>query len=336
MHFPFHHTKDAYNTLRYSGPESLVILAELNSFVLDYVLRARMTTNLNLFYLYQLPVPRLTEKDPAFAPIVSRAAKLICTTPEFDDLAREVGLASHTNGATDTAARAQLRAELDGLVAHLYGLTEEEFAYILTTFPLVDQPVKDAVLEAFRTLAPKPSDPEIAALLAAGENAKVEFKSSARWDLRENKKNPVMEQVILKTVAAFLNSDGGTLLLGVSDDGSVLGLEHDYQTLKKQNADGYELFLGELVVDPLRQRSQSFPQILLPRSIREADLQDRHRSRAARGLGERRERTNISTSVAATQRADLPRKKQSNTARHAGRHENASRIVNRPAFGQHR
>jgi predicted HTH transcriptional regulator len=76
----------------------------------------------------------------------------------------------------------------------------------------------------------------------------VEFKSSARWDLRENKKNPVLEQVILKTVAAFLNTDGGTLLLGVSDEGAVLGLEHDYQTLQKKNADGYELFLTELLL----------------------------------------------------------------------------------------
>ena len=180
------------------------------------------TINVNMFYVYQLPIPRLTEKDPEFAPIVARAAKLICTTPEFDDLAREVGLGSHKNGVTAAAARAQLRAELDSLVAHLYGLTEEEFAYVLTTFPLVDQPVKDAALAAFRAFAPKPGDPEIAALLMAGENAKVRIKSSARWDLRENKKNPVMEQVILKTVAAFLNSDGGTLLLGVSDDGTVL------------------------------------------------------------------------------------------------------------------
>jgi len=108
--------------------------------------------------------------------------------------------------------------------------------------------VKDAALEAFRALAPKPGDPEIAALLAAGENAKLEFKSSARWDLRENKKNPAMEQVILKTVAAFLNSEGGTLLLGVSDDNAVLGLEHDYQTLQRKNADGYELFLGDLLL----------------------------------------------------------------------------------------
>ena len=73
---------------------------------------------------------------------------------------------SHAEGVTEPAARATLRAELDGLVAHLYGLTEDEFAYILTTFPLVAQPVKDATLEAFRTFKPKPGDPEIAALLA--------------------------------------------------------------------------------------------------------------------------------------------------------------------------
>ncbi len=41
-------------------------------------------------------------------------------------------------------------AELDGLVAHLYGLTEEELSYILTTFPIVPQPVKDSALEAYR------------------------------------------------------------------------------------------------------------------------------------------------------------------------------------------
>jgi hypothetical protein len=231
-----------------SGTELLYVTGVLNSFVFDFLLRQRVSANITMFYIYQLPVPRLTEKDPAFKPIVSRAAKLICMTPEFDDLAREVGLGSHAEGVTDPAARAALRAELDGLVAHLYGLTEDEFAYILTTFPLVAQPVKDAALEAFRVLAPKPGDPEISALLAAGESAKVEFKSSARWDLRENRKNPAMEQVILKTVAAFLNSDGGTLLLGVSDDGSVLGLEHDYQTLQKKNADGYELFLGDLLL----------------------------------------------------------------------------------------
>ncbi|MBF2007522.1 MAG: hypothetical protein IGS49_19205 [Chlorogloeopsis fritschii C42_A2020_084] len=49
--------------------------------------------------------------------------------------------------------KAKLRAELDGMIAHLYGLTEEEFAYILTTFPLVPEQVKQDALEAYRTFA---------------------------------------------------------------------------------------------------------------------------------------------------------------------------------------
>nr|MBP7420078.1 hypothetical protein [Burkholderiaceae bacterium] len=79
-----------------------------------------------------------------------RAARLICTTPEFDDLAKSVGLKGHRDGATDTAERAKLRAELDGLVAHLYGLSEEEFTHILGTFPLVAEPAKVAALNAWR------------------------------------------------------------------------------------------------------------------------------------------------------------------------------------------
>ena len=116
---------------------------------------------------------RLTAVDAAFGPIVKRAAQLICTTPEFDALAKEVAplfvgdevtsliskpktksepphIVSYKDiGVTDPAERARLRAELDGLIAHLYGLTETEFAHILTTFPLVAQPVKDAALEMF-------------------------------------------------------------------------------------------------------------------------------------------------------------------------------------------
>ncbi|MFZ3140425.1 hypothetical protein [Polaromonas sp.] len=51
---------------------------------------------------------------------------------------------------TDPTERARLRAELDGLAAHLYGLTEAEFAHILATFPLVAQPVKVAAHHACR------------------------------------------------------------------------------------------------------------------------------------------------------------------------------------------
>lgn len=103
-----------------------------------------------MFYIYQLPVPRLTKADRPFQKIVERAAKLICTTPEFDDLAAEVGLGSHTNGITDEVQRAQLRAELDGIIAHLYHLTETEFAHILQTFPIVPEATKIMALNAYR------------------------------------------------------------------------------------------------------------------------------------------------------------------------------------------
>ena len=136
-----------------AGAELLYATAVMNSFVTDAMLRNKVTTNINMFFIYQLPVPRLMAKDKAFGPIVERAARLICTTAEFDDLAKEVGLGSHKKGASEPAERARIRAELDGLIAHLYGLTEEEFAYILTTFPLVPDPVKVAAHNAYRDVA---------------------------------------------------------------------------------------------------------------------------------------------------------------------------------------
>ena len=71
-------------------------------------------------------------------------------TPVYDGLAQDVGLQNHQDGATDPAERARLRAELDGLVAHLYGLSEAEFTHILGTFPLVPEPTKLAALNAWR------------------------------------------------------------------------------------------------------------------------------------------------------------------------------------------
>jgi hypothetical protein len=84
---------------------------------------------------------------------MSRAARLVYTMPEFDDLAKEVGLKNYKDGATDPAERARLRAELDGLIAHLYGITDEEFAHILTTFPIVAEEVKAAALQAYHDVS---------------------------------------------------------------------------------------------------------------------------------------------------------------------------------------
>ena len=248
---------DSRSSRLVSNADLLLLAAVFNSFVFDAIIRMKVTANMNFFFVYSTQVP--IKGSALESSIVDRAARLICTTPEFDDLAKEVGLAPHPKqppvaplpqgegvkyGVIDPAERAKLRAELDGMVAHLYGLTEEEFTHILSTFPLVDQTVKDAALEAYKTFAPKTADEQVAALISQGESATLEFKSSARWDIQQNQVNKALEAVVVKTVAAFLNSEGGTLLIGVDDHGNILGLQHDYQTLaKKPDRDGYENWL---------------------------------------------------------------------------------------------
>jgi hypothetical protein len=118
---------------------SCFLLTIMNSFVLDYVIRQKVQVNVSLFHLYQLPVPRLQAGNPYFDAFAPRAARLTCTTHHFADLWHEVmGEAwDESKGATDEDERQQLRNEIDALVAHLYGLSREDFAHILGTFPLV-------------------------------------------------------------------------------------------------------------------------------------------------------------------------------------------------------
>jgi hypothetical protein len=85
--------------------------------------------------------------------------------------------------------------------------------------------------------------------IAQDEGQTIEFKSSFRWDYKQEKENrPAIEGEIIKTVAAFLNSDGGVLMIGVSDDKTVLGLEPDYRTItSKPNKDGFLLTLQQVL-----------------------------------------------------------------------------------------
>lgn len=80
-------------------------------------------------------------------------------------------------------------------------------------------------------------------IIDKGENDQIEFKSSLRWDYRQEKANKVLEKVIVKTISAFLNTDGGMLFIGVDDDGNILGLDNDYECLSKNNRDGFLLTL---------------------------------------------------------------------------------------------
>ena len=81
---------------------------------------------------------------------------------------------------------------------------------------------------------------DVRKLISHGESSTLEFKSTFRWDIKQSKFNKQLVFVILKTIAGFMNNSGGTLLIGVDDDGKIIGLEKDYQNLKKKDRDGFE------------------------------------------------------------------------------------------------
>ena len=90
-------------------------------------------------------------------------------------------------------------------------------------------------------------EPDIPSLLRGGEGERAEFKASARWDLKLGKMNTELEDTIAKTIAGFMNHRGGTLVIGVADSGEIVGLERDYQTLKRKDRDGFEQFVISLL-----------------------------------------------------------------------------------------
>jgi len=205
---------------RYPKPaEAVYITSVFASLACDFVIRKKVTNNMNFFYMKTLPIPRLGSgdaKDAAFFwPVVARALRLICTTNEYAALWAEVfpelpadtltalrtapaaygpaheqalrqrlaegygtleatwtpacGLHDRKPDRRDDGDRAQTRAELDALIAHLYGLTKAEFAYILDTFPVLrrkeliafgEYQSKRKALEEFERFQPKPQPAE--------------------------------------------------------------------------------------------------------------------------------------------------------------------------------
>ncbi|HZK09089.1 MAG TPA: ATP-binding protein [Bacteroidales bacterium] len=87
-------------------------------------------------------------------------------------------------------------------------------------------------------------------LISLGESNSLEFKSTFRWNLYQNKKNPAIEHTALKTMAAFMNSAGGDLLIGVEDNGNILGIEMD----QFDNTDKFLLHVWALIKSSMGQQ----------------------------------------------------------------------------------
>lgn len=156
--------------------------------------------------------------------------------------------------------------EIDDLVYQLYGLTEEDIREIelwyCRRYPKLAEAqglvaeVKEKYashLKRCQRILEKPpsywrSNP-IFELIAQGESYKLEFKETLEHDVRENRQNRELNKAILKTIAAFLNAEGGAILIGVSDSGEIKGINRDLQYVRGNNRDGFEQKLRSLIND---------------------------------------------------------------------------------------
>jgi SAM-dependent methyltransferase len=88
-------------------------------------------------------------------------------------------------------------------------------------------------------------------IITSGETEEVEFKSSLRYDFIKGTANKDLEQVIVRTIVGFMNSEkGGTLLIGVKDDNTILGLQKDYNTFnERKNKDGFQNQLTNIILE---------------------------------------------------------------------------------------
>ena len=128
---------------------------------------------------------------------------------------------------------------------------EAQFSHYQDILALAEQveELRARLARAFTDFTPE----RLAAIIDAGEGDSVEFKSTMRWNLHADRSDKKIENGCLKTVAGYLNADGGVLLVGVADDGEVIGLGKDhFQTEDKMLLHWVNLIKAHLGAEFLR------------------------------------------------------------------------------------
>lgn len=113
---------------------------------------------------------------------------------------------------------------------------------------------------------------DIISLITSGENATLEFKSTLSWDIRQGKQSSALKKVIAKTLSGFMNAQGGILLIGVNDQGEVLGLETDFNALRRGSKHKDEDFFRQALVNIVSKHLGSvYHQYIQPQFIETSD-----------------------------------------------------------------
>ena len=142
-------TPDGVETAAYRE-NACLLAACLNSFALDYVARQKVQgQHLNWFVVEQLPVLSVDAYDRPFGATTARALvrdhglRLTYTAHDMAPFAHDLGYDAPPF-PWDDEERRHLRARLDALYFHLYGLSREDASYVLDTFPIVRREDKRA------------------------------------------------------------------------------------------------------------------------------------------------------------------------------------------------
>ncbi len=151
-------------------------------------------------------------------------------------------------------------ASVGAALAQAIAVPAEPGFLATSVFAVFGTVVLMALAEQFRT----PPAPSTAELIADGESERLEFKSSARHNLHTGSRDDRIELVVAKTVAGFLNGDGGTLLVGVCDDGEILGLDDDLQHMKSPDLDRYELWVRDYLARTLGAATGALVDVTFP------------------------------------------------------------------------
>ncbi|WP_420611151.1 HsdR family type I site-specific deoxyribonuclease [Candidatus Poriferisodalis sp.] len=275
---------DDYNAGTHNLEEFLRRLKAINDELTDEEQRAvredLSEAELAIFDLLTKPDPELTESE---ARKVKGVAKKLLKHVE-DKLVLDWKKLQQTRSAVKVAISSVLDQELPevygpelfdrkvgNIYDHIYASYFDDRGSVydapetaagpttaVATLPTVAEEVSSELVELAG------ADPEVRALLMEqllgahatwarptnellrGETREVEYKQTARWNVRERRKDRAMEEVIVKTAAGMLNDHGGTLLIGVTDDGDPVGLHDDYAQVKPPNADGFVNWLDTL------------------------------------------------------------------------------------------
>jgi hypothetical protein len=115
----------------------------------------------------------------------------------------------------------------------------DELAQNLSVNPVSSSSMTQQVDEALAVFGRLSAEDHVVSLLRQGESKTVEFKQTFSLDISDNQKKSYLEDMVIKTIAAFLNSDGGDLLVGVDDGAKITGLDFEIEKLHKSSRDEF-------------------------------------------------------------------------------------------------